>query len=122
MLANPTVHAAFIAFCQRACEHNVGVGSYVIMPDHVHVFVRMPGHGTNLAQWVQSLRSVLGKSLLALGHAKPHWQEGFFDHLLRSGESYAAKWNYVRSNPVRKQLCGTPEEWPYRGEIMSIKW
>jgi hypothetical protein len=25
------------------------------------------------------------------------WQREFFDHLLRSGESYSEKWNYVRA-------------------------
>jgi hypothetical protein len=31
----------------------------------------------------------------------PIWQREFFDHLLRSEESYDQKWNYVRENPVR---------------------
>src|SRR4029077_12085115 len=29
----------------------------------------------------------------------------FFDHLLRSEESYDQKWNYVRDNPVRADLA-----------------
>jgi REP element-mobilizing transposase RayT len=73
-----------------------------------------------LIKWVQALRSVLGKRLLALGFEKPHWQEGFFDHLLRSQESYSQKWDYVRMNPVRAGLSQTPEEWPYQGEIMRL--
>jgi hypothetical protein len=32
------------------------------------------------------------------------WEEGFFDHILRSKESYSQKWNYVRENPVRRIL------------------
>jgi hypothetical protein len=28
--------------------------------------------------------------------ASPHWQKGFFDHILRSGDSYSEKRNYVR--------------------------
>jgi putative transposase len=47
-------------------------------------------------------------------------QEGFFDHLLRSYESYTQKWDYVRMNPVRAQLSKTPEDWPYQGEIVRI--
>ena len=47
-------------------------------------------------------------------------QEGFFDHLLRSSESYAQKWDYVRMNPVRAQLSKVPEGWPYQGEIVRI--
>ena len=76
--------------------------------------------GITLAGWIQSLRAVIGKRLLSLGIHKPHWQEGFFDHLLRSYESYAQKWEYVRMNPVRAQLSKTPEDWPYQGEIVRI--
>ena len=48
------------------------------------------------------------------------WQRGFFDHLLRSAESYGQKWNYVRENPVRAGLVAQPEDWPYAGEIVRI--
>jgi putative transposase len=68
------------------------------------------------------LRSVIGKRLLALGFEKPHWQEGFFDHLLRSQESYSQKWDYVRMNSVRAGLSGTPEAWPYQGQVTSLRF
>jgi len=90
------------------------------MPDHVHVFVALPQTGTTLPNWVQSLRNVIGKTLLRVGVQKPHWQEGFFDHLLRGSESYSQKWEYVRMNPVRAGLSETPESWSYQGEIVRI--
>ena len=120
LLARLEVHGTFREFCLRAEGHNVAVGRYVLMPDHVHLFVFIPEHDTTLEKWIQSLRAVIGKALLVLGFEKPHWQEGFFDHLLRSGESYSEKWEYVRMNPVRAGLSKTPEEWPYQGEIMSL--
>jgi putative transposase len=119
-LARSEVHESFYIFCCKAQERNVAVGRYVIMPDHVHLFAVFPVDGITLASWTQSVRAVIGKTLLQLGIQKPHWQEGFFDHLLRSHESYAQKWDYVRMNPVRAQLCKTPEAWPYRGEIVGI--
>jgi len=64
----------------------------------------------------------MGKALLRLGIQKPHWQEGFFDHVLRTAESYSQKWDYVRMNPVRAGLCDEPGEWPYQGEIVSISF
>lgn len=121
-LANDRVHERFIGFGMRAREHGVAVGRYVLMPDHVHLFVRLPPHDLTLARWVQALRAVLGKELLALGHAKPHWQEGFFDHVMRSGESYSEKWNYVRMNPVRAGLVADPNDWPYQGEIDVLRF
>lgn len=41
---------------------------------------------------------------------RPPSQAGFFDHVLRSNESYAEKWKYVRSNPVRAGLVHTADE------------
>jgi REP element-mobilizing transposase RayT len=92
------------------------------MPDHVHLFVAFPPEGMTLPEWIKALKSMLGKQLLRLGTQKPHWQEGFFDHVLRSAESYLQKWEYIRMNPVRAGLCKEAEEWPYRGEIVSIAY
>ena len=50
----------------------------------------------------------------------PVWQEEFFDHVLRSSESYAEKWTYVRENPVRADLVKKSNEWPWQGEIESL--
>ena len=120
LLARLDLHKVFIHFCQRARdEHNIEVGNYVIMPDHIHLFVRLNSE-KRLAQWVQSLRSVLGKVLVSKGIDKPHWQEGFFDHVMRSSESYREKWHYINENPVRAGLCKVVTEWPYRGEINRV--
>lgn len=56
------------------------------------------------------------------GHftVSPSLAERIFDHLIRHGESYSEKWEYVRQNPVRAGLVGTPEDWPWQGEIMAI--
>jgi hypothetical protein len=48
------------------------------------------------------------------------WQPGFFDHILRSDQSYAEKWNYVRDNPVRVGLVKSADNWRYQGEISLI--
>src|SRR4051812_18826869 len=123
ILARREIHESFRAFGWKAHDkYDVAVGRYVIMPDHVHLFVAFPATGITLSKWIQSLRSVMGKELLRLGFQKPHWQEGFFDHLLRNSESYSEKWEYVRMNPVRAELCGEPEDWPFQGEIVSIHY
>lgn len=122
LLARPEIHDVFHSFCHRAQSHDVAVGRYVLMPDHAHIFVVFPVEGATLEKWIQALRSVIGKRLLQLGFQKPHWQEGFFDHLLRNSESYAQKWDYVRTNPVRAGLSQTPEQWPYQGEIIRLEF
>lgn len=122
LLAREEIHQCFQTFCHAAEQFDVAVGRYVLMPDHVHLFVAFPPTGITLSKWVQSLRTVPGKELLRLGFQKPHWQEGFFDHVLRSAESYSQKWEYVRVNPVRAGLVSDPEDWPYQGEIVRISF
>ena len=53
----------------------------------------------------------------ALQIEPPLWQQRFFDHLLRSSESYAGKWSYVLENPVRAGLVSTAAEWPFQGHV-----
>jgi len=122
VLNTPTVHNDFRSFCERGQDYGIAVGRYVIMPDHIHLFVVFPETGLTIARWVQSMKSVLGKSLLSLGVNKPHWQRGFFDHVLRSAESYSEKWEYVRNNPVRKGLCPRQIDWPFQGEIVDLRF
>jgi hypothetical protein len=58
--------------------------------------------------------------LRAAGLAPPLWQKQFFDHVLRSNESYDSKWLYVRENPTRAGLVDSADSWPYGGEIFAI--
>ena len=51
----------------------------------------------------------------------PHlWQPGFFDHILRSDESYAEKWNYVRDTRFERALVKAADDWLYQEEIVVI--
>jgi REP element-mobilizing transposase RayT len=144
LLACNAVHAAFREYAERGLSFHIATGRYVLMPDHVHVFVRI-GNDMTLRRWESSLKQRLGKTLTQLGHkptsipcsvepvarqirpqAEPYtrlqsfWQPGFFDHLLRHDESYAEKWDYVWRNPVRAHLVKNPGDWPFQGEIHSI--
>ena len=138
ILAHTRVHRAFIDYAKRGLDHNVMVGRYVIMPDHMYFFVA-GDHEFDLGMWVRGLKRVVsaavaggrpGKDPAAETAAattfspgkksQPFWQRGFFDHLIRNTESYAQKWDYVRENPVRAGLVSTAEKWKYQGEIVEI--
>jgi putative transposase len=56
-----------------------------------------------------------------MGVSAPHWQKGFFDHVLRSEESYSEKWLYVVENPVRRGLVAQAQDWPFQGEIAPLE-
>jgi len=91
-------------------RHGWAVGRYVIMPDHVHFFCRAELDAKSLSDFVGNWKSWTSRAINALGRprsapaATTLWQREFFDHVLRSNESYAEKWNYVWENPVRASL------------------
>jgi putative transposase len=119
-VANDRVHEAFVEFCKRAQnDFGVAVGRYVILPDHLHLFVALPDT-IKLSDWVGTLKRILARAVKTTASRDPIWQRGFFDHVLRSNESYAEKWVYVRENPVRAGLVKTADAWPYSGEIVPI--
>ena len=122
LLANPEVHEVFQQFCHTAKARGVLVGRYVLMPDHLHLFVCIPPGATGLSIWMMSLKNTLSKHWRASAIEAPYWQKGFFDHLIRSGESHAEKWKYVRENPVRARLVEQAETWPYAGNIQPDWW
>jgi Transposase and inactivated derivatives len=108
--------AALEKYAHRAIENfNVALGRYVIMPDHVHLFVRGDRSFT-LSSWIGGLKRAMSARL----KSPRLWQPGFFDHILRSNESYSEKWSYVRDNPVRAALVRNAGDWPYQGEIVVI--
>jgi REP element-mobilizing transposase RayT len=121
LLASPEIHRAFGEFSRKAKERGVYVGRYVLMPDHLHLFAAFAPNASPLAVWVKSLKNALSKTLREKEVPAPHWQKGFFDHVLRSRDSYSQKWVYVQLNPVRAALVSHAEAWPYQGEIWPLE-
>ena len=108
-------------FAAQASDHGIFVGRYVLMPDHIHFFAAFATEAPALSDWMKSLKNCLSKILRAQSLSAPHWQKGFFDHILRSAESYPDKWTYVAQNPVRHGLVCDSHEWPYQGEINVLE-
>ena len=50
------------------------------------------------------------------------FQRECWDTQLRKGDSYAAKWEYARNNPVRSGLVDNVDAWPYQGEMNILEW
>jgi putative transposase len=94
------------------------VGRYVIMPYHVHFFCSAELGAKALPTFMQGWKQYTSKRMAReLKLSRTIWQEEFFDHVLRSSESYSQKWDYVKENPVRAGLVEGSDEWPWQGEI-----
>jgi REP-associated tyrosine transposase len=92
ILAIPEIHSSFLEFARVGEDRGAFTGAYVLMPDHIHLFVALDPEMT-LAAWMKSLKNSLSKTLRSLSIPAPHWQKGFFDHVLRSTDSYARSGN-----------------------------
>ena len=119
LLASDAAHAAFVAFatqrtfgaqrcCRSICDHARSRSSFRPRTRRFSTWAM----GRNAETSSRETDCVSGTS--------PIWQRGFFDHVLRTDESYAQKWNYVRENPVRAGLVTKADDWPYSGEIVLI--
>jgi REP element-mobilizing transposase RayT len=107
-----------LAHCIHDHGKRIDLKAAVVMPDHVHLlFTPLPDeHG-----WPHSLPFILklikGMSARSVnrlqGSTGPVWQEESFDHVLRSEESLQDKVEYIRQNPVRKNLAASPEDYPW---------
>jgi len=95
---------------------NYKLHAFVVMPDHIHLFVSGDADFV-LSKWVAGLKRAISK---AVGSRGESWQPTFFDHILRSDESYSEKWEYVYENPVRAGLVKVSDEWKYQGEVVLI--
>jgi len=122
ILDNDDVHKCFTQFGMDGAGHGAWLGAYVLMPDHLHAFAVVDDARLNLSRWVKSLKNALSKTLRERQVPPPHWQKGFFDHVLRSGESYSEKWDYVRQNPARAGLANDWREWPFSGTIFDLEF
>jgi putative transposase len=124
LLANTTAREILTEVWTRSLHlDGWAVGRYLLMPDHVHFFARPSRNGKKLATWHQTWKSLTARALTtALGCRAPIWQPETFDHILRSAESYAEKWQYVRMNPVRADLVTEPDTWPWQGQIETLQF
>jgi REP element-mobilizing transposase RayT len=92
------------------CYHDQGrwhLTLLLLMPDHFHAILSFPRD----AVMAEVMRNWKRYTSRALGI---RWQDGFFDHRLRNAEEETAKHHYIRHNPVRKNLCQRPEDWPHQ--------
>jgi putative transposase len=117
VLANAAVHSVLVDYGHGGLPNSCALGRYVIMPDHIHLFIA-GADDFDLGVWVRGLKRVVAAAVS--GGRGGLWQRGFFDHLIRNSESYSEKWDYVLENPVRAGLVSSADKWPFQGEIVPI--
>jgi REP element-mobilizing transposase RayT len=97
------------------------VTAAVVMPDHVHLMFK-PTVVESDAEYSLSkiLQGVKGFSAWGVnkyrGTNGALWQDESFDRIVRDYDEFLEKWNYIRNNPVKAELCNAPEDYPFLWE------
>ena len=79
--------------------------SYVIMPNHIHLLVRVcadengqPLVAPTMSQVIKQLKGIVSKQV-----GESIWQKSFHDHIIRNYEDYEEHLRYIYDNPIRWQ-------------------
>ena len=89
-------------------RYGLGIGGYVVMPEHVHLLVWEPEH-SNLASAIQSVKQSVSR--LLIGYREHFWQKRYYDFNVHTEEKFWEKLHYLHHNPVRRGSVKRPEEW-----------
>ncbi|HSE50498.1 MAG TPA: transposase [Terriglobales bacterium] len=107
------------------CEYRFTVVGYVLMPEHVHLFVSEPEH-RNLSVVIKALKqAVAHRALSALRRERAlarqlalfsetpavFWQARFYDFNVFTEKKRTEKLRYMHRNPVKRGLVSSPERW-----------
>ena len=110
-LACPTAFAVMTAALEHYVDsHRLWADLFLVMPDHPHALPSFPPD-EQMEKVIRDWKRFVAKQTGIV------WQAGFFDHRLRSDESYEEKAHYIRMNPVRAGLAAEPQDWPYVWEV-----
>ncbi len=115
LLAQPAV----AAMVSEAVEHRAHAGvwdvfEYVVMPSHIHLFLRLKRG--RLKEAVEGLKTWTGSRIARLVPERgggPVWQKEWFDHWSRSLAEDDRIQAYIRQNPVKAGLVNDWRQWPW---------
>ena len=88
---------------------HLSVDNYVIMPNHIHILLRVYDTGRSgtpaptaansvVAQFVSTFKRFCNKD-----YGENLFQRSYYDHVIRGEEDYREIWNYIDQNPARWQ-------------------
>ncbi|MBS1842536.1 MAG: transposase [Acidobacteria bacterium] len=120
-LANPNV-ANRVVNLLRECvaSHSFLLHAYCAMPDHLHLLVEGSTPRSDLLNFVRVYKLRTAFEFRKSTNLRL-WEMSYHDHVLRRADAVEDVACYIWWNPVRKQMCVTPGEFPFSGSN-TIHW
>ena len=96
----------------QIAEHydNVFVDKFCIMPDHIHLILRIESDVGGRIISAPTVSTVVGsmKRWVSRQIGRPIWQKSFYDHGIRNQQDYDEIWQYIENNPLKYALKKAP--------------
>lgn len=85
---------------------------WCVMPNHVHVLCKL-GQDQAIGEIVGGWKGASAVRInRVVGREGTLWLREYYDRYVRDLDHFHECRAYIRNNPVKAKLCGTPEEWP----------
>jgi REP element-mobilizing transposase RayT len=102
--------------CRNLCQTQDLKGAenlcWVVMPDHVHLLLRLGE--SELSAVIKRIKARSAVTLnREIGRRGRFWAPGFHDHALRKEEDVVAVARYIVANPLRAGLVKRLGDYPY---------
>jgi putative transposase len=102
------------------------IDAFVQISDHFHCLWTLPEGDSDLSTRMRLIKTFVtkqyGKQLgintdISTSRQKRQernlWQRRFWEHLIRNDRDFTKHCDYIHYNPVRYQLCLTPQDWQF---------
>ena len=89
---------------------NIVVDKYCIMPNHIHLLLRIESNTSGRMVSAPTISTVVGsmKRWVSRQIGKPIWQKSFYEHCIRNQQDYDEIWTYIDNNPLKYALNRAP--------------
>ena len=105
--------------------HPFHLQAYCILPDHIHLLIRLPEDEDNISLRISEIKKRFSKlysksfgpsqakidRLVPLGRSG-FWQQRFWEHTIRNEEDLHRHIDYIHYNPVKHGLVNQVRGWP----------
>ncbi len=81
------------------------------MPDHAHILI-YPEKGYSLDRIMRGIKGVSARKINIYRKTSGQvWQHESYDHIIRGGDEFKQKYDYIVRNPVNGGLVEEPSEY-----------
>ena len=92
---------------EKYLKNAAEIEKYVIMPDHIHMLIRLEEQGaekrspqaSRIASIVRSIKTLTTKEI-----GESIFQRSYYDHVIRNQRDYNEIWEYIENNPRKWML------------------